>query len=184
MGGVAFLRPFPRSYQGARSVTDSPEFTAMLEKIPKHIMLTPGVHRWIKGDEILGARYTASNLPEWISALGSLYGQIIKSGFPARRPIPENVRCSAAWFALLSSMSSIKPGCLGYGLHVWFDPEINRLLGPKLEVFGTKGHFFELNLFETKEHAHAAIPLLGGEQNIIHHLSSGCLLPKWMAGEI
>lgn len=76
--------------------------------LPTHIMLAREIHKWQEGDELLGAKYTDSNEPAWISPVESVIGQTIKSSLPARRPIPPDVLDHQAWEIATLGMDEIE----------------------------------------------------------------------------
>jgi hypothetical protein len=65
--------------------------------LPTHIPLTRNVHQWQEGDEILGARYVATDEPAWIAPVASVIGKTIKTKLPSQRPIPSEVLDNQAW---------------------------------------------------------------------------------------
>ena len=74
-----------------------------LEKIraalPTHIMLTPGVHRWRKGDEYgrTESRYEKGMPDDWQPVLNSnFYGQPVDEF--GRRPIPSHILDNQAFW--------------------------------------------------------------------------------------
>lgn len=115
---------------------DSPEFTEILNRVPRWHMLTPGADVWWDGDEILGAKYTDTQEPAWITPTQSVIGKAITTSLPCRRPIPENVRRSEAWFQLLADVCREHSGNPDYTLVLYAclsqGATISGIFGPDL----------------------------------------------------
>lgn len=136
-------------------MNDSPEFTAMLEKIPTHIMLTPGVHKWQEGDEF--GIYNGHSF-QWCRVEHNTVEPKDQRGWPIRRIVPEPIRRNAAFWELADSLLNIR-------------------LAPYVDDKCAYGEWYS-------EMTDEKLRMLGGKDAFETHLSSGCLLPKWMAGEI
>ncbi len=168
-------------------MTDSPEFLEKLAKVPTHVMLTPRVHRWRESDEwLFDETYSATRDPGW--GLLSSDGMNLRDGDPptnigsyvygvARRPIPENVRRSAAWWALYNSLATVAPDHLGIAYLYCL---INRVSGISLTIDFENRMRHGIRKFESFEKCRDSIPILGGEETIIHFLSEGPLMDSWM----
>jgi hypothetical protein len=110
---------------------DSPEFTEILNRVPRWHMLTPGVDVWRKGDEY--TYYLAYGKYEKVKP--AYVGKKVDSSF-GRRPIPENVRRSEAWFQLLADVCREHSGNPDYTLVLYAclsqGATISGIFGPDL----------------------------------------------------
>lgn len=87
--------------------TDSHEFTAILNRVPMWHMLTPLVDKWKDGDEYL---LVAGFNKKWSPILREqMYGYPVSDETIFRRPIPESVRRSVAWWALYNKLATVAP---------------------------------------------------------------------------
>ena len=81
--------------------TDSKEFTAILSRVPKWHMLTPGKDRWEENDKVPGPAGISLNVcSEDIDAVSDCWSM---------REIPEHVRRSEAWWALYNRLATVAP---------------------------------------------------------------------------
>lgn len=147
---------------------DSPEFLAILERVPRWHMLTPGVDVWREGDEV--GNYINHEIgTEWEAIENSaFYGDKIVG--LSRRPVPEHVRRSEAWWALYNQLATVTPNEYRFSLDLWY----GRAIAPNVHGRNTlDAANFGYGCFETREAALAAIPILGGEAEIIKNLEEG-----------
>lgn len=158
-------------------MTDSPAFLERLAKVPAHVMLTPGV-QLREGDE-----FFADLL--WHPEQAGWWGKVIDErmdGFPHRRRIPEHIRRSAAWWGLYNSLATVAPN--EHGTLIIYEDAHDRLdiiHGGTIKFkagikYAGQGAVNGLRKFRTVRDAMNAVPILGGEENIIKHLSEGELL--------
>lgn len=163
-------------------MTDSPAFLERLAKVPSHVMLTPGVHLYKNGDEWIDGAL------KWGPVNEDNIGRVINVTFQpiVRRSIPEHIRRSAAWWGLYTSLATVAPDA--HGTIIVYEDAHERLdiihggtikfkAGIKYQGQGaTNG----LRKFQTVRDAMNAVPILGGEETIIKHLSEGDLMSVWM----
>lgn len=154
-----------------------PEIKAAL---PKYIYLKPGVHKWREGDDYF------SKYEGWTPAIHMSTKLLCEFGttisYPAvRRPIPDEVLENQAFWVLYNRLATVAPASDELG--VTFYISRNALREEILRI--TLLHA-DLNTrrFLTSLEARKAIPLLGGEQNIIKHLSAGDLYSVWIGEQI
>jgi len=152
---------------------DSPEFTEILNRLPRWHLLTPGVDVWREGDQF----YDWAEYDDWFDCLndmvGSITGQAVttcesEEGDAAigRRPIPEHVRRSEAWWALYNKLATVGPGELAF----YFESKEPDYGGLAIILFEST---FSHRGFEARSVAELAIPILGGEAEIIKNLQEG-----------
>lgn len=139
-------------------------------------MLTPGKDKWQSGDEFL---YTAMHGDEesfhWRHIAAKEYwGEVIDRSEIVRRPVPEHVRRSMAWHALFVNLTVPHPeNRIVFRKHGNYETLIWALLGT---VYFDRG-------FKTHEEWEAAIPILGGEAEIIKNLQEGPgAYMRWVLG--
>lgn len=152
---------------------DSPEFLAILGRVPRWHMLTPGVDVWRENDEYLPSKQNA----EWVNAWEA-YGRYgikeIASVFSsrARRPVPEHVQRSEAWWALYNQLATVAPiprfdQALSRFIITMYDvDDVHLDVEEESEIGGLRG-------FNGSSEAFAAIKALGGEAEIIKNLQEG-----------
>lgn len=164
---------------------DSPEFTEILNRLPRWHLLTPGVDVWREGDQF----YDWAEYDDWFDCLndmvGSITGQAVttcesEEGDAAigRRPIPEHVRRSEAWWALYNQLATVAPIPRFDQAHSQFivtlyadhsgDDNPSAVLDVEEE-----SQFNGLRGFNGSSKAYAALKVLGGEQEIIKNLQEG-----------
>lgn len=170
------------------------------DSLPKYRYLTPGVDVWREGDEYcltetvklakpgwqkIGSGAVGLELPTkdcemhggWFiveTVIG--IGVRIASDYVARRPIPDEVLENQAFWVLYNKLATVAPNGEG------FDVCYHKLLA--VYDLSTGNGMNGKRLFESQDAYHKAIPLLGGEQNIIKHLSAGDLYSKWLGEQL
>ena len=163
--------------------SDSSKFLAILERVPRWHMLTPG-DVLQKGDE-----YFADG--RWFEEQQGWFGQIIDirmSAFTHRRPIPEHVRRSEAWWALYNQLATVAPIPRFDQAHSQFivtlyadhsgDDNPSAVLDVEEE-----SQFNGLRGFNGSAEAYSAIRALGGEAEIIKNLQEGPgAYMRWVLG--
>ena len=157
--------------------SDSPEFLAILERVPRWHMLTPGEQ--IKdGDKIWQPGDQVSGVWRKVIAIGTVNSR------PFRRHIPEHVRRSEAWWALYNQLATIKPDKRGWLMgHDRMIPE--RTETP--DAFEVFAHVVLVNYglpkFTDDLDWRDAIDILGGEAEIIKNLQEGPgAYMRWVLG--
>ncbi len=158
------------------------EYLEILNRIPTHIMLVPGVHRWQDGDEWW------SDYDEWQTFVPGGYPdsviEIDEDMQVFRRSIPQHIRENAAWWALYNKLATIPQLQFGY---LWVFHKPWHPVGEwswVLELSDKQGFSYGLRKFETKEKASIAREILGGEEAIIKLLSDGDLMSSWMGEQV
>lgn len=147
--------------------SDSPEFLEILAKVPRWHMLDPEVDLYKDMDEYL-------DIQRWHEVSDTYAGKPIPKGSVIRRPIPENVRRSMAWWSLYNQLSV---ECSG-GDFGWLFSGVDSSVAvfPATVSFG-------LRKFSTRETAKSAIPILGGDEEIIRNLQDGPgAYMRWVLG--
>ena len=91
--------------------------------------------------------------------------------------VPEHIRRSAAWWGLYNSLATVAPDHLGIAYLYCL---INRKSGIGLVIDLENRMRHGIRKFESSERCRDAVPILGGEETIIHFLSEGPLLDNWM----
>lgn len=132
--------------------------------LPKYIWLQAEKDIWQEGDECLPEKIDA-----WHPVTRPLIGTLVMV-LCARRPIPDEVLDNQAFWVLYNRLATVAPASDELG--VTFYISRNALREEILRI--TLLHA-DLNTrrFLTSLEARKAIPLLGGEQNIIKYLSTG-----------
>lgn len=152
--------------------SDSPEFLAILERVPRWHMLTADKDKWIEGDE-----YWHRDFGGWVAENNDQKFMVdVNLTWPARRPIPEHVRRSEAWWALLHKICQVSVS-LGPLMDVisdwcWYQDQLAAAEikhGPKLAPLHAKQ--FRNTLFKNFHDKEKLI--LGGEVEIIKNLQEG-----------
>lgn len=143
--------------------------------VPTHWLLTPGVDVWQDGDEEV---FCSDYGPYWSDFLGGVGFEIperkdaLTQPIIARRPIPRDVRESAAWWLLYNTLAEVDPipkfdQLMARFIITMYGDDDNHLdIEPEAEVSGMRS-------FNGESKAFAAIKALGGEQRIIKELSAG-----------
>jgi hypothetical protein len=149
---------------------DSPEFTEILNRVPRWHMLTPG-DKIKKGDQGY-FRFM------WVDATQGFGETIETNEDPMRRPIPENVRRSEAWWALYNKLTTVAPVPRFDQAHSQFivtlyadhsgddNPSVVLDVEEESQFNGLRG-------FNGSAAAYSAIRALGGEAEIIKNLQEG-----------
>ena len=146
------------------------------DSLPKYRYLTPGVDVWREGDE-----YFSKYDGDWIKAVHMSTKILCEMGTlvsyrAVRRPIPDEVLENQAFWVLYNKLATVAPNGEG------FDVCYHKLLA--VYDLSTGNGMNGKRLFESQDAYHKAIPLLGGEQNIIKHLSAGDLYSKWLGEQL
>lgn len=146
-----------------------------LAMVPTHWMLSSRRDKWQKGDQ-----YFAHNLPfddsddNWVD-VGPYHIESIEVVMPdelGRRPIPQDVRESAAWWLLYNTLATVDPIprfdqlLARFIITTYGDDIIELNVEPEAEFSGMRG-------FDGESKVYASIKALGGEQRIIKELSAG-----------
>lgn len=137
-----------------------------LSMVPTHWPLTPGVDVWQDGDEF----FDIVDL-QWDTIAPPQYTQKV-NGIAARRPIPQDVRESAAWWLLYNTLATVDPIprfdqlLARFIITTYGDDIIELNVEPEAEFSGMRG-------FDGESKVYASIKALGGEQRIIKELSAG-----------
>lgn len=139
------------------------------DSLPKYRLLTPGVDVWRDGDEF----FDIVDLK--FDTIAPVQFRQLVNGITGRRPIPDEVIDNQAFWVLYNKLATaprhlatfeLSMGLKGIEVHY-----------ERLFKNGAPG-------FKTALLAEKAIPLLGGEQNIIKHLSAGDLYSKWLGEQL
>jgi hypothetical protein len=157
-------------------MTDSKQFTEILNKVPRWRYLTPGdkINRDTDQYIELGVKYD-----DWADANladGDDACDYPSSNTIVRRPIPESVRRSMAWWALYNQLATVSQKSPAYRLFVTSENKVNLGFESTSHLRGIAGVYSNaLKLF----------PILGGEQEIIKNLSEGDgAYMRWALGEL
>lgn len=149
------------------------------DSLPKYRYLTPGVDVWQEGDECWVIK-----IEKWCEVTTIFMGKIIEHEC-VRRPIPSKVLENQAFWVLYNKLATVLNGD-GYIFAT------KNLVAPKgkydtenLRIVSS-GWFGQFDGYKFKRALDAghAISLLGGEQNIIKHLSAGDLYSKWLGEQL
>ena len=132
------------------------------DSLPKYRYLTPGVDVWREGDE-----YFSKYDGDWIKAVHMSTKILCEMGTlvsyrAVRRPIPDEVLENQAFWVLYNKLATVDPNL-----------SLVTLKNDKPEEYAVWSKF-----------PAKAIPLLGGEQNIIKQLSAGDLYNKWLGEQL
>lgn len=144
------------------------------DSLPAYSYLTPGVSIYIKGDTVLTGwpnGYDKNGRWDDIDehAIGAVCVRL------ARRPIPSEVLESQAFWLLHNQLATVAPDGHGFVFEIVANVKLI-VIGP-LVCAGVKK-------FNHRTLAHGSYPLLGGEQNIIKHLSQGNLYSVWLSEQL
>lgn len=151
--------------------------------LPTHIMLTPGVHRWRKGDEV----YVLSR--EGRKLLAAWEPKLTRDKFEvdlhaARRPIPPHILDNQAFWVMFDTLAEIP----AYGVGGWLlelERGITDFGDIRVLIHNVRGLFYgHSRRFRTKDDAENAIEFLGGQNRIIKELEVGRLYDKWLLEQI
>lgn len=154
------------------------------DSLPKYRYLTPGVDMWREEDEVL--YYWFDNSIEeiankWLKADYLVFGKVLRSS-QGRRPIPDEVLDNQAFWVLYNKLATVDPIPQ---FDQAFSQFIITLIGEDEKFLDVEeeAQFNGMRGFNGSSMAYSAIPLLGGEQNIIKHLSAGDLYSKWLSDQ-
>lgn len=145
--------------------------TEALALVPTHWPLTPGMDVWQDGDRIA----EVGNIGQgreifWDLVRPEEFGKLVPE-CDARRPIPQDVRESAAWWLLYNTLATINLPSFDQ-LYAQFiitkygNDDLQLDVEPDSAINGMRS-------FNGESKAFAAIKALGGEQRIIKELSAG-----------
>lgn len=141
--------------------------------VPTHWLLTPGVDVWQDGDEVLDCDYDKNGLAIPLFVRGSLaLGTYLRPDDIGRRPIPQDVRESAAWWLLYNTLATVDPIprfeqlLARFIITTYGDDIIELNVEPEAEFSGMRG-------FDGESKVYASIKALGGEKRVIKELSAG-----------
>lgn len=129
------------------------------------------------GDETL--EFTNADYGEWESDVYP-HGHGVGGFTHARRPIPQDVRESAAWWLLYNTLATVSPESDGVTLQVSDDPREKWMPLSLWKHYATKTST-GMRKFENNVEADKCIVALGGEHRIIKELSIGTdPLGRWI----
>lgn len=164
-----------------------------LSMVPTHWPLSSRRDKWQKGDQ-----YFAHNLPfddsddNWVD-VGPYHIESIEVVMPdelGRRPIPQDVRESAAWWLLYNSLAKVDPDAYGTLLVYNEEHEYIDVLHGAEKIKVKSGITYKgcretngLRKFATVREAIDAVHKLGGVERIKKELSAGAdPLGRWVSG--
>lgn len=161
------------------------------DSLPAYLWLQTEQDIWREGDESYGYEYGVSDVdqgePDWYKVTPRWFGKTVSS-YIARRPIPDEVLESQAFFCMWAIVANV-PARLDldrWELHMHnggLTASFNEGFSYRERQIG-EYELHQRNGFESEAKALEAIPLLGGEQNIIKHLSQGDLYSVWSGEQL
>jgi hypothetical protein len=155
----------------------TPEQQAIYDKLPTHILLTPGVDKWRKGDEMFYDDW----YPIEIETDGEWYGKKIGKLITARRPIPAPIREAQAWWTLYNRLATVVPDSRDGVIYAFVISTPKRYFLEVIKSRSLRG----IRKFASEEAAKNAIPVLGGEDKISEMFSVGPgVFEQWLQDEI
>jgi hypothetical protein len=151
--------------------------------LPKWIYLTRNIGKFREGDEFMLLHIYG------MTGCDIKWEKTREIGCPiafmnaARRPIPPEVLESQAFWVMYNRLATIAPNEKGYALTIDTDPS------EKWMPASMHCHYGDTSIrgqrkFMLPELLRESILQLGGEQNIIKHLSAGDLYSKWLSEQI
>lgn len=143
---------------------DSPEFLAILERVPRWHMLTPD-------DKIQDGDYKieAGNIGQGQEVfMDKIHWAESPENLPfVFRTIPEHVRRSEAWWALYNQLATVAPNGEGFAMYI---NSYGLALDTSMKCHGIRK--FEISDSD-RELFQERISILGGEAEIIKNLQEG-----------
>jgi hypothetical protein len=145
------------------------------DSLPKYRYLTPGVDVWREGDEVVDLYQDEDITREFWNKKSPLpIGTFLRPMAIGRRPIPDEVLENQAFWVLYNKLATVAPDNKGYIML----PKFGGVVASRVvDTFG-------LYKFISEPSIANAIPLLGGEQNIIKHLSIGDAYSVWLGEQL